>query len=85
VALGAKRRWDRLLLAVVVQAQPPDAKGGGKGAFNEMKQKVTARYMILMVRNLNASFQDGKQHVTAGPATAAAQRLQWRPKRARLR
>jgi hypothetical protein len=37
---------------------------------------VTARNMIFMVRNINASFQDGKQHVTCwtchhGSATPA--------------
>ncbi len=36
----------------------------GDKASDEKRQKVTARYMILMVRNINASFQDGKQHVT---------------------
>lgn len=33
-------------------------------ASDEKMQKITARNMILMVREINARFQDGKQHVT---------------------
>ena len=33
-------------------------------ASDEKMQKVTARKMILMVRDINAHFEDGKQHVT---------------------
>lgn len=33
-------------------------------ASDEKMQKVTARRMILMVREINARFPDGKQHVT---------------------
>jgi len=33
-------------------------------ASDEKMQKVTARNMIIMVRELNARFPDGKQHVT---------------------
>lgn len=33
-------------------------------ASDEKPEKVTARKMILMVREINAKFPDGKQHVT---------------------
>jgi hypothetical protein len=33
-------------------------------ASDEKMQKLTARNMILMVREINARFPDGKQHVT---------------------
>jgi len=33
-------------------------------ASDEKMQKVTARNMIIMVREINARFPDGKQHVT---------------------
>ncbi len=33
-------------------------------ASDEKAEKVTARKMILMVRDINAHFGDGKQHVT---------------------
>ena len=36
----------------------------GDRASDEKMEKVTARNMILMVREINARFQDGKQHVT---------------------
>lgn len=36
----------------------------GDRASDEKMQKVTARNMILMVREINAKFPDGKQHVT---------------------
>jgi hypothetical protein len=47
-------------------------------ASDEKMQKVIARNMIIMVREINAHFPDGKQHVTCytchrgstAPATA---------------
>ncbi len=33
-------------------------------ASDEKMQKVTARNMIIVVRDINARFPDGKQHVT---------------------
>jgi photosynthetic reaction center cytochrome c subunit len=36
----------------------------GDRASDEKMQKVTARNMILMVREINAKFPDGTQHVT---------------------
>ena len=49
-------------------------------ASDEKMQKLTARNMIIMVREINARFPDGKQHVTCytchrgspTPATATA-------------
>jgi hypothetical protein len=37
-------------------------------------EKVIARRMITMVREINKRFPDGKEHVTATQATAEAQR-----------
>jgi len=50
-------------------------------ASDEKMQKVIARNMIMMVREINARFPDGKQHVTCSPATAAAQHRQQHPSR----